>query len=143
MNKEWIPERIYTLSYSEIHTITLGFFSPGVKRDEELIAEYYYELSNIYRDYETEDDEVQQKAYLITVKILELLYYIYPESKRADDALWDMANIIRDYDVADMLQEDACYRIIINEYPESTFAEEAKSRLESIEKTDTGRERDS
>ncbi|UCB47126.1 MAG: hypothetical protein JSV25_06850 [Spirochaetota bacterium] len=138
VNKEWIPERIYTLSYSEIHTITLGFFSPGVKRDEELIAEYYYELSNIYRDYETEDDEVQQKAYLITVKILELLYYIYPESQRADDALWDMANIIREHGVADILQEDACYRIIVDEYPESTFVEEAKTRLGSMGKTNSG-----
>jgi hypothetical protein len=143
VNKEWIPERIHTLSYSEIHTITLGFFSPGVKRDEDLIAEYYYELSDIYKNYETDDEEVQQKAYRVSVKILELLYYNYPESKRADDALWDMANIIRDYDVADMLREDACYRIIVNEYPESPFVEEATARLESMEKTDSGREGDS
>jgi hypothetical protein len=131
--KEWKPERIYALSYSEIHTITMGFFSPGVKQDVDRLAEYYYELSGIYRDYETDDEEIKHKAYLVSVKILELIYYLYPKSQRADDALWDMANIIRDHDAIDILSEDECYGKIINEYPESAFVEEAKARIEALE----------
>ena len=133
VEREWKPERIHTLSYKEIYTITMGYFSPKVKSDNDLISEYYYNLSDIYRNYSAEDDTVPEQAHLVAVKILEIIYFMFPGSKRADDALWDMANIIRDDLTRDILGEEDCYRAILKKYPESMFAEEARARIESRE----------
>ena len=133
VEREWKPERIHTLSYQEIHTITMGYFSPKVKSDNDLISEYYYNLSDIYRNYSLEDGTAPDQAHLVAVKILEIIYFMFPGSMRADDALWDMANIIRDNSTRDIIGEEDCYRAILKEYPESMFADEAGRRIESKE----------
>lgn len=137
VNTEWTPEKIYNLSYYEIYTVTKGFFSPSMQSDEVEMSEYYYTLSEIYRNYDTENEDIRKKAITVTIKILELIYYIYPESPRADDALWDIANIIREYAINDILEEEDCYRIILEEYPESIFLEEAEIRIKVIEESST------
>jgi TolA-binding protein len=126
------------LSYQEIHTISMGYFSPKVRSDDDLISEYYYNLSELYRSYHTDDDAIRERAQLVAIKALEIIYFMYPKSKRAPDALWDIANIIRDHAVVDMLGEEDCYRTILQEYPESLFAEEAGARIDNMEEQDTG-----
>jgi hypothetical protein len=138
VEREWKPERIYALSYQEIHTISMGYFSPKVRSDDDLISEYYYNLSELYRSYHTDDDAIRERAQLVAIKALEIIYFMYPKSKRAPDALWDIANIIRDHAVVDMLGEEDCYRTILQEYPESLFAEEAGARIDNMEEQDTG-----
>ena len=108
----------------------MGYFTPKVKSDNELIAEYYYNLSGIYAGYPAEDEVFQRQARLVAIKILEIIYFMFPRSERADDALWDMANIIRESSVRDVLREKECYRAIVKEYPTSIFAEEARTRLQ-------------
>ena len=38
---ELLPDRIYSLSFSELYLITKEIFSPRVQSDYELIVEYY------------------------------------------------------------------------------------------------------
>ncbi len=131
---ELLPERIYNLTYSELYVITKEIFSPRVQNDVELIAEYYYSLSEIYRNYETEDPHVQQLALLVSIKLLEIIYFNYSGSQRSDDALWEMANLINEHGVQDVLGEMDCYRKILEEYPESIFSEESKARLQAMKR---------
>jgi len=131
---ELLPDRIYSLSYSELYLITKEIFSPRVQNDDELIVEYYYTLSEIYRNYETEDEHVQSLARLVSIKLLEVIYFSYRESQRADDALWEMANMISEYGIRDLLDEAECYRIIIESYPNSIFREESQARLKAMGK---------
>lgn len=131
---ELLPERIYNLTYSELYVITKEIFSPRVQNDVELIAEYYYSLSEIYRNYETEDPHVQQLALLVSIKLLEIIYFNYSGSQRSDDALWEMANLINEHGVQDVLDEMDCYRKILKEYPDSIFSEESKARLQAMKR---------
>ena len=131
---ELLPDRIYSLSHSELYLITKEIFSPRVQNDDELIVEYYYTLSEIYRNYETEDEHVQSLARLVSIKLLEVIYFVYQESQRADDALWEMANMINEYGIRDLLDEAECYRIIIKSYPNSIFREESQARLKAMGK---------
>ena len=57
---------------------------------------------------------------------------MYPDTQRADDSLWEMANVIREHGINDELQERECYEKIVEEYQESIFLEESKSRLKSM-----------
>lgn len=125
------PQKIYGLTFSDIFLITKDIFSPMIKSDEDLIAEYYYKLSEIYRDFETDDSSIRRMAYTVTIKILEVIYFTYPESQRADDSLWEMAQIAEEYGIIDMLSKEDCYEKIVDEYPESIFAEEVKIRLKA------------
>lgn len=129
---ELTPDKIYTLDYTEIHLITKELFSSTVQNDEEAIAEYYYKLSEIYMNYETNDKKEKDEAYAAAQKLLEIIYFKYPKSDKADDALWETANIIREFGVADILSEEDCYRKIIAEYQGSIFADESKKRLEEL-----------
>jgi hypothetical protein len=129
---ELLPERIYSLSYAELYTITKEIFSPRVQNDDELIVEYYYTLSEIYRNYESKNTGVQNLARLVAIKLLEIIFFTYPESQRADDALWEMANIIGEYGIRDLLDEADCYRSIIEAYPDSIFLEESRARLNAM-----------
>ncbi len=132
---ELTPGKIYPLDYSEIHLITKELFSPTVQNDESAIAEYYYKLSEIYMNYETDEKKEKNMAYAAAEKLLEIIYFKYPKSDKADDALWETANIIREFGVADVLSEKECYRKIINEYHDSIFVDESKNRLKNF-KTD-------
>ncbi len=132
---ELTPGKIYPLDYSEIHLITKELFSPTVQNDESAIAEYYYKLSEIYMNYETDEKKEKNMAYAAAEKLLEIIYFKYPKSDKADDALWETANIIREFGVADVLSEEECYRKIINEYHDSIFVDESKNRLKDF-KTD-------
>jgi len=129
---ELLPERISGLSYSELYLITKEIFSPRVQNDDELIAEYFYSLSEIYRNYNTSSPQVMRSALLVSVKLLEIIYFKYPKTQRADDALWEMANVIREHHVQNELGEKECYRRLVKEYPESIFLEESKTRLKSM-----------
>jgi len=131
---ELLPDRIYSLSYSELYLITKEIFSPRVQSDEELIVEYYYSLSEIYRNYETESAHVQSLAGLVSIKLLEIIYFTYPESQRADDALWEMANIINEHGIRDLLDEAECYQKILEGFPDSIFREESRVRLKAMGK---------
>ena len=130
---EFLPERIYSLAYSKLYVITKEIFSPRVQSDDELIVEYYYSLSEIYRNYETESPQVQDQARLVSIKLLEIIYFTYPESQRADDALWEMANLINEHGIQDLLDEKECYQRILREYPGSIFREESRERLKAME----------
>jgi hypothetical protein len=129
---ELLPERIYSLSYSELYLITREIFSPRVQNDDELIVEYYYTLSEIYRTYETDSAQIRNFAHLVSIKLLEIIFYTYPDSGRADDALWEMANIIREYGIRDLIDEAECYRTILKAYPASIFREESRARLKAM-----------
>ncbi len=131
---ELLPDRIYSLSYSELYLITKEIFSPRVQSDDELIVEYYYSLSEIYRNYETESAHVQSLAGLVSIKLLEIIYFTYPESQRADDALWEMANIINEHGIRDLLDEAECYQKILEGFPDSIFREESRVRLKAMGK---------
>ena len=130
---ELLPERIYSLAYSKLYVITKEIFSPRVQSDDELIVEYYYSLSEIYRNYETESPQELQLARLVSIKLLEIIYFTYPESQRADDALWEMANLINEHGIQDLLDEEECYQRILREYPGSIFREESRARLKAME----------
>ncbi len=123
------PRKIYGLSYSDIFLITKDIFSPQIRSDEDLIAEYYYKLSEIYRDFETDDSSIRRMAYTVSVKIFEVIYFTYPESQRADDSLWEIAQISEEYGIVDIFSKEECYKKILDEYPESIFAEEVKIRV--------------
>ena len=129
---ELLPDRIYSLSYSELYLITKEIFSPRVQEDDELIVEYYYSLSEIYRNYETESAHVRSLARLVSIKLLEIIYFTYPKSQRADDALWEMANIINEHGIRDLLDEAECYQRILGEFPDSIFREESRERLKAM-----------
>lgn len=126
------PGKIHDLSYSEIFIITKDIFSPKIQENGDLISEYYYNLSEMYRSYDTEDVEIKRKAYTVSSKMLEIIYFEYPHSAKADDALWDIAHIIREYGIEDDLTEEECYRKIIEDYPNSIFVDEAKARVASM-----------
>jgi hypothetical protein len=127
------PQKIYKLSYSDIYILTRDIFSPQIRNTEENISEYYYKFSELYRDFETDSKEIREMALVVSVKILELIYFNYPDSQRADDSLWEVAQTAADYKIVDVLSEEECYRKIVDEYPESLFAEEARARLGAIE----------
>ena len=130
---EFSPEKIYSLSHSDLFRLSKNIFSPRIQNNEDAIGEYYYKLSEIYKNYETEDIAVREKAVLVSVKMQEIIIYNYPRSQSADDALWEMGNTIREYDIKDILDEEDCYRKLIADYPESIFIEEAKVRLQLME----------
>jgi len=129
---ELAPSKIFPLDYAEIHLITKELFSPTVQNDEEAIAEYYYKLSEIYMNYETDEKKEKKMAYAAAQKLLEIIYFEYPKSDKADDALWETASIIREFGVVDVLSEENCYRKIIDEYKDSIFVDESKRRLEKF-----------
>jgi hypothetical protein len=129
---ELLPERISGLSYGELFLIIKEIFSPRVQNDDELITEYFYSLSEIYRNYETPETRLVRSALLVSVKLLEIIYFKYPQSQRADDALWEMANVIREFHVRDELGERECYNKLVKEYPESIFFKEARARLKGM-----------
>jgi hypothetical protein len=129
---EFTPRKVYQLSYSDLYLLTKEIFTPSVQEDEEVIARYYFDLSEIYRNFETEDESELEMAVLVSVKILEVIVFQYPQTQTADDALWEMANWIREYGIMDVLSEEECYKKIISEYPESIFNDEAKERIEEI-----------
>ncbi|KKL18945.1 hypothetical protein LCGC14_2470470, partial [marine sediment metagenome] len=79
-----------------------------------------------------DNEETRVMALVVSLKILELIYFNYPESSRADDSLWEIAQTVLEYGIVDVLGEEDCYRKIIDEYPDSLFAEEAAARLEAI-----------
>jgi hypothetical protein len=129
---ELLPERISGLSYKELFLIIKEIFSPRVQNDDELIAEYFYSLSEIYRNYDTTEPGLVRSALLVSVKLLEIIYFKYPKSQRADDALWEMANVIREHNIRDELGERECYSKLVKEYPESIFFKEARARLKGM-----------
>jgi len=126
---ELLPERLFTLSYADLFIITREIFSPRVRKDDELISERYLALSGIYANYATDDDTIRENALLISIKILEIICFNYPHTENADDAYWAMANTIRETGLQDQLTEEECYRIIIEDYPESGYNRESKKRI--------------
>jgi len=133
---EFVPEQVSRWSYHEFFFRTRGSFSPSIKKDPEILANYYYKLSEIYREYEAQKENVFNEAMLTAVKVLEIIYFYYPETEKADNALWEIATIIREHGISDVLDEEECYRKIINEYPESIFATKAKERIDLIKQRD-------
>jgi hypothetical protein len=129
---ELLPERIFMLSHAELYLITKQIFSPRVQNEDELIAEYFYTLSEIFMNYETSETDIKEMAVLVSIKFLEIIYFNYPETQRADDALWEMANHIREYGVEDEIGEIECYNKILSEYPESIFADESGARIQTL-----------
>ncbi len=134
--EEFTPQKIYELSFSDLFLLTKGIFSPSIQNDEEAISEYYYDFSELYRNYDTDDETVREMAVLVSVKMLEVIVFNYPVSQGADDALWGMANTIREHGIEDVLSEEECYQKIVNEYPESIFNDEAKVRIDLIKNPD-------
>jgi hypothetical protein len=128
---EFLPQKIRTIGYSDLYVLTKDIFSPSVQSDVDTISEFYFELAEIYRNYETEDENVQKMAIMSSLKMLEIIVFFYPGSQIADDALWEMANIINEYGISDVLGEEECYRKLLKEYPESIFSDEAKARIET------------
>lgn len=131
--RELLPEKIYLLNYDELHRITREIFTPRVQNDVELSSEYYYRMSEIYRNYNAQTEKERRMAFIVSLKMLEIIYFRYPESSRADDALWELANTIREVKLKDVLSEEDCYRKIISEYPGSVFYQDSKLRLDTIE----------
>lgn len=132
VSRELLPEKIYLLTYDELYRITKEVFTPGVQNDPELSSEYYYKMSEIYRNYNARTEKEKRMAFIVSIKLLEIIYFRYPESSRSDAALWELANTIREIKVKDVLSEEECYRKIISEYPDSAFYGESKVRLEAI-----------
>jgi hypothetical protein len=126
---ELTPQNLHPLSYSDIYTITKDLFSAQVQNNDNAMAEYYYKLSEIYRGYASDDEAVRRFAKKVTVKVLEIIVFKFPSSEKADEALWSMANIIKEHGVKDQLSEEQCYRKIVDEYPNSAFRAEAQKRL--------------
>jgi hypothetical protein len=125
------PSKVHRLAYLELHRIILPLFSPSLQEDPAAMAELYYQLGEIYLNYESDDPREEQQASTVALRILEIVYFQYPETERADDALWDMANLIRRRQIRGRLSERECYRRILAEYPRSMFAEEASRRLQA------------
>ncbi|MFW6138734.1 MAG: tetratricopeptide repeat protein [Spirochaetota bacterium] len=128
------PQKVSPLRYFEIFLLTKDIFSQQVQDNRNLVSDYYFKLSEMYRNYDTESTEERMMAHQVAVKLLEIVYFYYPDSSRADDALWDIANIKREYNIGEVLSERECYRKIVKEYPESIFVKEANSRLESMKR---------
>jgi hypothetical protein len=128
---EFLPQKIHTIGYSDLYVLTKDIFSPSVQSDVDTISGFYFELAEIYRNFETEDEDVKKMAILSSLKVLEIIVFFYPISQTADDALWEMANIISEHGISDVLGEEECYRKLLREYPESIFSDEAKARIES------------
>ena len=131
---ELTPQNVSPLSYSDIFVITKDLFSMQVQNNANAMAEYYYKLSEIYKGYTTTDDGVRRLAFTAAVKILEIIYFKYPGSEKADRALWDIANLIRSHGVKDQLSEDQCYRKILDEYPASGYKAEAQRRINFLKR---------
>lgn len=125
------PRKVHRLEYEQLHRIILPLFSPRLQNDPQALVEQYYELSEIYLNFETGDPREERMASTAAMKVLEIIYFQYPGTERADDALWDMANLIRQHQVPGRLSERECYRRIMAEYPRSMFAEEAARRLQA------------
>jgi hypothetical protein len=128
---ELLPQKIHSIGYADLYVLTKDIFSPSVQNDLDRISEYYFELAEIYRNFETEDEDVRDMTILSSLKVLEIIVFFYPASQTADDALWEMANIINEHGISDVLGEEECYRKLLEEYPESIFFDEAKARIES------------
>jgi hypothetical protein len=126
------PTKLYKFPTERIYKTLLPLFSPSVREDSELLAENLYGLSELYLNYPTEGPEEKERACTVSLKLLEIVYFRFPDTERADDALWDMANLIRRFWIRDRLTEEQCYRRIIREYPESLFFEESLDRLENL-----------
>lgn len=126
---ELTPQVVHPLSYSDIYTITEDLFSARVQNDENAMAEYYFKLSEIYRTFAAEDQNTRKLALKVAVKVLEIIVFKFPKSDRADNALWGMANLIREHGVKDQLSEEQCYKKIVEEYPNSAHKTEAQKRL--------------
>jgi hypothetical protein len=126
---ELTPQNLHPLSYTDIYTITKDLFSVQVQNNDNAMAEYYYKLGEIYRSYASDDEAVRRLAKKVTVKVLEIVVFKFPGSEKADEALWSMANLIREHGVKDQLSEEQCYRKIVDEYPNSGFRAEAQKRL--------------
>jgi len=122
---ELSPEKISSLDYTEIYSLTKDIFSPKIQNDKELIAEQYFILGNMYANYESDDEDIREKAFLVAVKIFEIIYFKYPQSTVADDALWDMAMIIHEIGLSDVFTEKECYKKIIENYPDSDYYKDA------------------
>ncbi len=133
--KEFKPEKIYSLTYKEIFELVKDVFSPTIQSNEEMLANQYFTLGNIYSNYDTEDSDIKNKAINVAIKFFEIVYFYYPKSGVADDALWDMAMIIRETGIKDELTEKDCYSKIVQEYPESDYFEDAKAFLEEMDKS--------
>lgn len=131
---ELLPEKIYIFSYEELYRITKEIFSLRVQNDKELISEYYYKLSEIYRNYNSPNERERRMAFVVSLKLLEIIYFHHPSSARADDALWELASSVREFGVKDVLSEEECYRKIVKEYPRSIYYEESKARLGQFER---------
>ncbi len=128
---EFLPQKIHTIGYSDLYVLTKDIFSPSVQSEMDTISGFYFELAELYRNYETEDENVKKMAILSSLKVLEIIVFFYPNSQTADDALWEMANIISEHGISDVLSEEECYKKLLREYPESIFSDEAKSRIET------------
>ena len=122
---ELSPEKISSLTYLEIYSLTKDIFSPKIQSDKESIAEQYFILGNMYANYETNSEDVKGRAFLVAVKIFEIIYYKYPETSVADDALWDMAMIMRETGISDAIAEEECYKKIVENYPDSDYYQDA------------------
>jgi hypothetical protein len=133
---EFMPQKIHDLNYSEIFSLTISVFSPRIQKNQDAIADFYYRLSEMYKNYETDEDLVIQMAILVSIKIQEVIIFKYPLSQSADDALWEMANTIREYEIRDRFSEEDCYKKLISDYPRSMFREEAKVRLALLRNPD-------
>jgi hypothetical protein len=133
---EFSPQKTYGMSYSDIFQLTNGVFSPRIHKNQDMIADFYFRMSDMYKNYETDDSRVFMMALEVSIKIQELIAFKYPLSQSADDALWEMANTIREYEISDLISEEECYRKIISEYPKSIFREEAKVRLALLKNPD-------
>jgi hypothetical protein len=131
---ELTPQVVHPLSFSDIYTITEDLFSVRVQNDENAMAEYYFKLSEIYRTFATEDKNTRQLALKVAVKVLEIIVFKFPKSDRADNALWGMANLIREHGVKDQLTEEQCYSKIVDEYPNSAHKAEAQKRLSFLKR---------
>jgi len=126
---EFAPQKIHDMSYSGIFQLTKGIFSPSIQNNQDSIANYYYKFSEMYKNYETDDEYILEMAVLVSIKMQEVIIFNYPLSQSADDALWEMANTIREYEISDLFSEEECYQKLIAEYPKSIFREEARIRL--------------
>ena len=126
---ELSPEKVSSLSYKEIYSLTKDIFSPKIQNDKELMAKQYFILGNMYTNYETDKDDIRKKAFLVAVKIFEIVYFKYPKSTIADDALWDMAMIIHETGVSDLISEEDCYKKIVKDYPESDYYSDALKNI--------------
>jgi hypothetical protein len=132
VNTKLNPTKLYTLSTERIFALVLPLFSSSVREDEGALSEHLYALSEVYLNYPAEDQEGKNRSYTVALKLLEIIYFRYPDAERADDALWDMANLIRRFEIQNRLTEEECYRRIVREYPKSLFYKESVERLKAF-----------